>query len=229
MNLKSENVRVISPFVGGGFGAKGIWLQPLLLPAMAAQAVKRPVKLVITRQMMVTSVGCRPETSQNIALGAGSDGKLTVIRHHSDTYNNNVCEYLEPCGAATQTLYNAPVREITYKVAKLNLGAPTYMRAPGKTPGTFALESAMDELAFEMKIDPIEFRVSNHTSADPLTKLPFSSEYLLECYRMGAEKSGWSNRRAQPRQTRDGKYLVGYGMAAATYGGYAMRRRRACR
>ena len=218
LDLKQENVRVISPFVGGAFGSKGLWLQPVLA-AMAAQAVKRPVKLVVTRQMMVTNVGRRPETSQKIALGAGTDGKLTVMRHHIDTYNNDVCEYLEPCGSPTQSLYSAPVREITYKVAKLNLGAPTYMRAPGKTPGTFALESAMDELAYQMKIDPIEFRTLNHTTTDPLTKNPFSSEYLLECYRTGAEKFGWSKRKAEPRQTRDGKYLIGYGMATATYPG----------
>lgn len=218
LDLKPENVRVISPFVGGAFGGKGQWLQPVLA-AMAGRAVKRPVKLAITRQMMVTNVGCRPETNQNIALGAGSDGKLNVIRHHSETYNNDVCEYLEPCGSPTGTLYNAPVREITYKVAKLNLGAPTYMRAPGKTPGSFAFESAMDELAFEMKIDPVEFRILNHTTIDPLSNHPFSSNHLIECYRMGAEKFGWSNRKREPRQTRDGKYLVGYGMATATYGG----------
>ena len=218
LQLKPENVRVVSKFVGGAFGGKGLWLQPVLA-AMAAQAVKRPVKIVVTRQMMVTSVGRRPETSQKIALGASRDGKISVIRHHTDTYNNNVCDYLEPCGSGTQALYNAPVREITYKVAKLNLGAPTYMRAPGKTPGTFALESAMDELAYEMKIDPIELRTINHATNDPLNNTPYSSEYLLECYKIGAEKFGWSNRKREPRNTRDGKYLVGYGMASATYPG----------
>lgn len=113
-----------------------------------------------------------------------------MIRHHTDTYNNNVCDYLEPCGSGTQSLYNAPLREITYKVAKLNLGSPTYMRAPGKTPGTFAFESAIDELAYELKIDPIEFRILNHATNDPLTNTPFSSEYLRDCYRIGAEKFG---------------------------------------
>lgn len=218
LQVKLENVRVISRFIGGAFGGKGLWMQPVLA-AMAAQAVKRPVKVVITRQMMVAQVGRRPETSQKVALGASKDGKLSVIRHHTDTYNNNVCNYLEPCGSATGTLYNAPMREITYKVAKLNLGSPTYMRAPGKTPGTFAFESAMDELAHELKIDPIEFRRINHATNDPISKNPFSSEYLRECYRLGAEKFGWSKRKSQPRQTRNGNYLVGYGMAAATYGG----------
>ena len=217
LDLKQENVRVISPFLGGGFGCKGLWLQPVLA-AMAGQAVKRPVKLAITRQMMVTSVGRRTETSQKIALGAGTNGKLTVMRHHSDVYTN-VSAYLEPSGTPTKTLYNAPVREITYKVARLNLGTPTFMRAPGEAPGSFALESAMDELAYQMKIDPVEFRVLNHTGIDPLTKHPFSSDYLLDCYRTGAEKFGWLRRKLQPRQTRNGKYLVGYGMATATYPG----------
>lgn len=218
LQIKPENVRVVSKFIGGAFGGKGLWMHPVLA-AMAAQAVKRPVKLALTRQMMVAQVGRRPETSQDIQLGASRDGKLSVIRHHTDTYNNSVCNYLEPCGSATGTLYNAPVREITYKVAKLNLGSPTYMRAPGKTPGTFAFESAIDELAYELKIDPVEFRTINHTTNDPLKNIPFSSEYLLECYKTGAEKFGWSNRKREPRQTRNGNYLVGYGMATATYGG----------
>ncbi|MGI8467567.1 MAG: xanthine dehydrogenase family protein molybdopterin-binding subunit, partial [Pyrinomonadaceae bacterium] len=111
----------------------------------------------------------------------------------------------------------APVREITYKIAKLNIGTPTFMRAPGETPGSFALESAMDELAFELKIDPIQLRVINHTTVDPLQNLPFSLENLLECYRLGAEKFGWNKRNNAPRQTRNGKYLIGYGMATATY------------
>ena len=216
LNLKPENVRVLSPFVGGGFGSKGLWLH-IVMAAMAGQAVRRPVKLVLTRQMMTINIGRRPETSQKVALGAGTDGKLRVIRHHSDSYSNNISEYFEPCGTPTGTLYSAPVREITYQVARLNLGTPTFMRAPGESPGSFALESAMDELAYELNIDPVEFRVLNHTAVDPLTKHPFSGENLLECYRTGAEKFGWSQRKTPPRQTRSGRYLVGYGMATATY------------
>ncbi len=215
LNLKPENVRVLSPFVGGGFGSKGAWLH-LVLAAMAARVVRRPVKLAVTRQMMTTNVGRRSETIQKIALGAGVDGRLAAIRHESETYTN-LSEFFEPSGLQTKVLYAAPIREITYKVAKLNVGTPTFMRAPGETPGTFALESAMDELAYEMKIDPLEFRVSNHTAVDPMSKHPYSSEYLLECYRIGAEKFGWSQRKLQPRQTRSGRNLIGYGMATATY------------
>lgn len=217
-NLKPENVQIISPYVGGGFGCKGSQWGHVFLAAMGAQAIKRPVKLVITRQMMQTNVGRRSETQQKVAIGAEKDGRLTAIQHHNETYAN-VSEFFEPSGKQTGVLYAAPIREITYKVAKLNIGTPTYMRAPGETPGTFALESAMDELAYECKIDPIEFRILNHTSEDPLKKHPFSSEYLLDCYKMGAEKFGWSKRSMQPRQTRNGKHLVGYGMATATYPG----------
>jgi len=217
--LKPENVRVLSPFLGGGFGCKGLPWTYMPLAVMTAQTIKRPVKLVITRQMMQTNVGRRTATVQKVALGASRDGKLAVIRHHSDSYNN-LTQFFEPSGLATEVLYNAPVREITYKVAKLNVGAPTYMRAPGEASGTFALESAMDEMAYEMKIDPIEFRILNHTAVDPLTKHPFSSEYLRECYRTGADKFGWGQRKMQPRQARDGRHLIGYGMATATYPGY---------
>ena len=215
-NLKPDDVKVISPFVGGGFGSKGAQVNHLLLAAMGAQVVKRPVKVAVTRQMMVTNVGRRAETQQKIALGAGKDGLLTAIRHHSDTYGNQ-SDFFEPSGKQTAVLYKAPLREITYAVAKLNINTPTFMRAPGETPGTFALESAMDELAYELKIDPIELRIRNYTATDPLKNHPFSSENILECYRTGAEKFGWSQRKAEPRQTRNGKYLVGYGMATATY------------
>lgn len=215
--LAPENVRVISPFVGGGFGSKGGGWTHHLLVAMAAQVVKRPVKLALTRQMMQNNVGRRSATIQEIGLGAGADGRLVAIRHHSDSYHN-LTEFIEPSGLQTAVLYQSPLREITYRVAKLDIGAPTYMRAPGEASGSFALESAIDELAFEMGMDPLEFRILNRAgSLDPTSKLPFSSEYLLECYRIGAQKFGWSGRKSAPRQTRIGRQLVGYGMATATY------------
>ena len=215
-NLKPENVQVISPFVGGGFGCKGSQWAHILMTAMAAKAVKRPVKLAITRNMMSTNVGRRPETVQKVALAADKSGKLTAIRHENNSYKA-FSEYFEQSGTQTKVLYAAPMREITYKIAKFNINSPTFMRAPGETPGTFALESAMDELAAELKIDPIQLRMMNHTATDPLEKLPFSMENIKECYTMGAEKFGWANRKNQPRMNRRGKYLVGYGMATATY------------
>ena len=216
--LKPENVRVICPFVGGGFGTKGQPWTNNFLVVMAAKVVERPVKLAITRQMMQINVGRRGETRQQIALGAGTDGKIAVIRQHTDTYNN-LTQFYEPTGGQTEVLYDAPLREITFKVAKLNIGAPTYMRAPGKASGSFALESALDELAVEMKIDPLELRVRNHTAVNPLKKIPFSSENLLECYRIGAKEFDWTRRKMQPRTNREGNYLIGYGMASATYQG----------
>jgi xanthine dehydrogenase YagR molybdenum-binding subunit len=214
--LMPENVQIISPYVGGGFGCKGSQWGHVLLAAMAGKVAKRPVKLAITRQMMQTNVGRRPETLQNVAMSAEKDGKLSAIKHHTDSYSN-LSKFFEPCGKQTAVLYAAPVREITYKIAKLNIGTPTYMRAPGETPGTFALESAMDELAYKLKIDPLHFRIQNHTSTDPLKGHPFSSENLLDCFKIGSEKFGWSQRKLEPKQMRKGKQLIGYGMATATY------------
>ena len=216
LGLDPKNVQIISPFVGGGFGCKGGQWAHVLMTAMAAKTVNRPVKIAITRQMMVTNVGRRPETIQKVALASDKDGKLTAIRHDNYSYKS-FSEYFEQSGVQTKILYSAPMREITYKIARFNINAPTFMRAPGETPGTFALESAMDELAHELKIDPIQLRILNHTTIDPLQNLPFSEENLLECYKIGAEKFGWTQRKMQPRQNRSGKYLVGYGMATATY------------
>jgi xanthine dehydrogenase YagR molybdenum-binding subunit len=217
LGLQKENVRVVAPFVGGGFGSKGLWLHTLLV-AMAAKATGRPVKLALTRQMMQTNVGHRAATIQQVSLGADATGKLSVIRHHTDTYTN-LTEFFEPSGKQSLVLYQAPLREVTYNVTQLNRGAPTFMRAPGETPGTFALESAMDELAYELKMDPVQFRIANHTTKDPIKGHDFSSEFLIDCYQIGAAKFGWSNRKMEPRQQRNGKYLVGYGMATATYPG----------
>ena len=214
--LKPEKVQIISPFIGGGFGCKGPQWAHMLLAAMAGQVVKRPVKFALTRQIMQTNVGRRGETIQEITLACNQTGKLSAIRHHNETYTN-LSNFFEASGNQTKVIYAAPMREITYQVAKLNIGTPTFMRAPGEAPGTFALESAMDELAFELKIDPIQLRVINHTSENVLEKLPFSEENLLECYRIGAEKIGWERRKTQPRTNRNGKYLVGMGMATATY------------
>ena len=215
LGLQPENVRVIAPFVGGGFGSKGLWLHTVLV-AMAAKTVGRPVKLALTRQMMQTNVGHRAATIQRVALGTEANGKLSVIRHHNSSYTN-LTQFFEPSGIQTLTLYDAPLREITYDVVKLNRSTPTFMRAPGEAPGTFALESAIDEMAYKLKIDPVEFRVLNHAEKDPMSKHDFSSYYLLDCYKIGAEKFGWSKRSLEPRQNKKGRYLVGYGMATATY------------
>lgn len=215
-DLLPENVRVLSPYLGGGFGSKGNNWTQCHLAVMAAKAVARPVKLVITRQMMATTVGRRSATMQTVSLGADAQGKMTAIRHHTGTYQN-LAAFLELTGAPTQTLYATPIKEITYNSARLTLCAPTFMRAPGYAPGCFALESAVDEMAYKLKMDPLQFRILNHTSFDTVEKLPFSAEYLLDCYRIGAEAFGWSRRKMEPRQNKQGRWWVGYGMASAVY------------
>lgn len=218
--LPVNNVRVISPFVGGGFGCKGlIWLHPALA-AVAARELKRPVKLALTRQQMFTSNGHRGRTVQRLSLGAARDGKLTSIRHLSTTQTSPVGDFFEPPGLTTRMLYACPNLEMTHTVKRLNLGTPTPMRAPGESPGTFALESAMDELAYQLKLDPLELRLINHADVHPHNGKAWSSKHLKDCYRLGAEKFGWANRKAEPRAMKDGRWLIGYGMATATYPGY---------
>lgn len=214
--LDPENVQVINPFVGGGFGSKGSEWGNGILAAMAAKMVKRPVKVALTRQMMQTNVGRRGETIQTVAIGSDKKGNFQALRHQNTTYGN-LSSFYEESGKQTAVLYKSPVREITYKVAKLNIGTPTYMRAPGETPGMFALETAIDEMAHELKMDPLELRKINHTAVDPIKNHPFSSEYLLDCYKIGAEKIGWNKRNKIPGKMKIGNQLVGYGMATATY------------
>lgn len=220
LGLPKENVRIISHFLGGGFGCKGFtWSHPLLA-AISARKIGRPVKLALTRQDMFTSCGHRARTIQELSLGATRDGKLTAIRHVTTTQTSEVDEFIEPCGLTTRILYASPNLEVKHNLVQLNTGTPTAMRAPGESPGTFALESAMDELAYKLGIDPVELRLINHADINPQTNKPWSSKYLKECYQLGAERFGWSRRNPTPGSMRDGDYLIGWGMATATYPGY---------
>ena len=215
--LKRENVRVITPHIGGGFGSKGGAWGHVIITAMAAKILKRPVRLGLTRQMMVNSVGLRQKNSQNIKLAATKDGKLTSIVHETTTHCAINEEFVEPCGDVTEHLYASPNIKIAYKVAPMNIILPTYTRAPGKSTGSFALESAMDELAYKLKIDPIEFRVRNEPDKDPTSGKPFSTRSLIECMREGAKVFGWEKRKFEPKQNREGDYWIGYGMACGVY------------
>ncbi|MGH7736857.1 MAG: xanthine dehydrogenase family protein molybdopterin-binding subunit [Candidatus Tyrphobacter sp.] len=216
-SIPVERVRVLSPFLGGGFGCKGgIWSH-VALAAMAAAVVRRPVKLVLRREQMFGSVGFRPRTIQTIALGAQASGALESIAHDVLTQTSVFDEFIEPSALATKMLYDVQNVRTTHELARVNAATPTYMRAPGEASGTFALESAMDELAYAVGIDPIELRLRNYAVADRDAQKPFSSKHLRECYALGAEKIGWSERRAQARSMRDGRMLVGLGMATATY------------
>ena len=216
--IPQDHVRVISHFVGGGFGCKGSSWMYMLMVATAARDLKRPVKFAMERENMFTSNGYRPRTQQRLMLGADAGGKLQAIRHLSQTSQSPVGPFVEGTGhAASSVLYASPNIEIDHQVYKLDLNAPTFMRAPGESPGIFALESAMDELAVALKMDPVQLRLNNMTQHHPMTGLPFSSRNLEECYRVGSESFGWASRPANPRMKEDGDWLVGWGMATASY------------
>ncbi len=215
--LKPENVRVITPHIGGGFGSKGGAWGHVVIAAMAAQIVKRPVKLALTRQMMVNSVGLRQKNIQQIRLAATKEGKLTALSHETTTHCAINEEFVEPCGDVSEHLYAAANSKIAYKVAPMNIILPTYTRGPGKSTGSFALESAMDELAYKLKIDPIEFRLKNEPEKDPSSDKPWSSRSLVECLKKGAEVFGWDKRKLEPRSNKQGGFLIGYGVACGVY------------
>ena len=215
--LKPENVRVITPHVGGGFGSKGGAWGHVVVAAMASKMVKRPVKLALTRQMMVNSVGLRQRNVQRIRLSASKDGKLTALAHETTTHGAINEEFIEPCGDVSEHMYDAPNSLIAYRIAPMNVIVPTYTRAPGKSTGSFALESAIDELAYKLKIDPVEFRIKNEPAKDPGSGKPWSSRSLVEALRRGAEVFGWKDRKMEPRQNRQGDYWVGYGVGCGTY------------
>ena len=218
--LEPGQVRVISPHVGGGFGSKGTPRPQAIVAAMAARVARRPVKAVVTRQQMFTLTGYRTPTIQRVRLGAERDGRLTAIAHEADEQTSTLKEFAEQTTVVTRTMYAAADRLTTHRVAPLDVPTPSWMRAPGECPGMFALESAMDELAIELGMDPIELRVRNEPEADPESGLPFSSRHLVECLRAGAEMFGWEGRDPSPGPRREGRWYVGTGVAASTYPAY---------
>lgn len=221
--MPEENVRVISPFVGGAFGSALRSWPHVTVAAIAARQVGRPVKLILTRQQMYTSVGFRPYTVQRVALGASNDGKLSAIVHEATAGTSMYEEYTEATLSATRMLYACPNLITRYRLVRLNTNTPTFMRAPGEVSGMYALECCLDELAHTLKLDPLELRMRNYAEVNPEDGLPWSSKFLKECYQVGAEKFGWSRRNLEPRSMRDGRYLVGMGMATATYPMYRLR------
>ena len=185
---------------------------------MAARKVGRPVKLVLTRRQMFGPVGGRPHTIQRVTLGATRDGALTAIRHTSTSNTSTLENWVEPATSQTRMLYASPNIETQYDLVRLNVGSPTFMRAPGESSGTFALESAMDELAYALKMDPIALRLKNYADQDPESGKPWSSKSLRECYAIGRRRSSdGASEPPEPRSMRDGRWLVGWGMATATY------------
>src|SRR4030095_8652916 len=215
--LKPENVRVITPHIGGGFGSKGGAWGNVIIAAMAARVVKRPVELALTRQNMFNSVGLRQHNRQRLRVAATNDGKLTALAHDTMTHTATTGEFVEPCGLLSSFMYDTPNSRITYRVAPMNVIVPTFTRAPGESTGSFALESAIDELAYELKIDPVELRLKNMPKVDLSNGKPFSSRATIAALKRGAEMIGWSKRKMEPRQIRNGEYLIGYGVAAGAY------------
>ncbi|HEY2408815.1 MAG TPA: xanthine dehydrogenase family protein molybdopterin-binding subunit [Polyangiaceae bacterium] len=215
--IPPENVRVISHYVGGGFGSKGSPWSHVVLCAMAARAVGRAVRLVLTRQQMCSLVGHRPQTVQKLLLAAQKDGTLSAIRHTTYSETSSFDEFVEPSGVQSRMLYACPNVQTSHHLVRLDVPTPTFMRAPGESSGTFALESAMDELAYALKMDPIAFRLKNYAERDPHEDKPWSSKSLRECYRRAADRFGWQKRKLEPRTMREGNLLVGWGMATATY------------
>ena len=213
-------VRVLVPFVGGAFGA-GLRAWPhVLLAALAARVTRRPVKLVLTRAQMFTTVGHRPNTIQELALGATRDGQLTALQHVSTSSIGMADELINLITYGTPHAYACPNVSTRATQIRQSIPIPGWMRAPGEAEGSFALESAIDELAYAVGIDPIELRVKNHAHVHPDTGLPWSSNALLECYRQGAERFGWSARNPEPRSMRNERQIVGYGIARGALQAY---------
>jgi xanthine dehydrogenase YagR molybdenum-binding subunit len=225
--IGSGQVRVISPYVGGAFGAKAFTHPNQMLAAMAARVVGRPVVYELTRQQMFSLVGHRTPTIQRIRLGADAEGRLQAISHEVVEHTSRISEFAEQTATPTRVLYAAPHRRTTHRLARLDVPPPTIMRAPGETPGMYALESAMDELAVALGLDPVELRIRNEPAQDPERHVPWSSRNLVQCLRTGAERFGWAGRDVRPRQRTEGRWLVGTGVAAATYP--ARRRKAQCR
>ncbi|MGI8634775.1 MAG: xanthine dehydrogenase family protein molybdopterin-binding subunit, partial [Segetibacter sp.] len=217
LNIKPENVRIVTPFIGGGFGSKGGQWANLVIAAVAAKAVNRPVKLALARQQMFNSVGLRQRNLQKMRLAATKDGKLTALAHETTTHCAINNEFVEPCGDCSKVLYDTPNSLISYRVVPLNIILPTYTRGPGKATGSFALESAMDELAYQLKMDPIQFRIKNEPAKDPSNGKPFSSKTTVQCLQEGVKAFGWDKRKLEPRQHEQGEYLIGYGVACGSY------------
>jgi xanthine dehydrogenase YagR molybdenum-binding subunit len=216
--LDLEQVRVIAPYVGGGFGSKGTAHPNVILACMAAKALGgRPVRFPVTRQQMFAFTGYRTPTIQRIRLGAGPDGRLTAIAHDAIEQTSRIKEFAEQTAVPSRMMYAAPHRRTSHRLAELDVPVPSWMRAPGECPGMFAPEVAMDELAVKCGVDPIELRIRNEPEVEPESGLPFSTRNLVACLREGAERFGWAERDPEPRTRREGDWLLGTGVASSTY------------
>ncbi len=217
LGLRPDDVRVVSPYLGGGFGSKGPAWSHVVLAALAARRVQRPVKLALTRRQMFGPVGWRSRTRQTIAMGARRDGSLTALRHDTVGQTSTFDEFMEPASVAARMAYACPNVSTSHRVIRADIGTPSYTRAPGWAPGTYALECALDEMAYALEMDPLALRLKNYAEQDPDKRRPWSSKSLRECYRVGAERFGWSRRPLAPGSLRQGSSRVGWGMATSVY------------
>lgn len=218
--LPVENVKVLSTYVGGAFGsALRVWPHEIIA-ILAAKKVQKPVKLVLHRNQMSYMVGYRPHTLQKVALGASKDGKLVGISHESYGKTSMYEEFTENVLIMSRMMYDVPNVDTKYRIVPLNVSTPAPMRGPGEATGSFALECAMDELSYKIGMDPIALRLANYADKDPDNNLPWSSNYLKECYKLGADKIGWNKRKAKPDSNQEGEWKIGYGVATGTFGAF---------
>lgn len=219
LGVPKEKIRVISRYLGSGFGSK-LWMWPhTLLAAAATRHTGRPVKLVISRKMMFQNVGHRPVTQQRVRLSAQRDGRLTSLQHDCVNHTAIADEYREGCGEVTPLIYSTPNLRVSSGLARRNVGSPTSMRGPGAVPGLYAIESAMNELARVLDLDPVELRLRNEPRIDESTGLPFSSRHLVECLRTGAEQFGWSQRTPGVGSMHRDGLTLGWGVGACVWPG----------
>ena len=216
--IAPSKIHIRSPFLGGGFGSKGMISGPQVLGVMAARMVGKPVKLVLRREQMFGPVGHRAPTRQTLRIGTDTDGKLTALDHRTKTTSSTFDDFFEPASDASHTLYASTAIATSHEAVRLDTGTPLFMRAPGEASGSIALESAIDEMAHACGIDPLAFRLQNYAEVEPISGRPFSSKALRDCYAQGAERFGWARRSLAPRQMRDRNgLLVGWGVGTATF------------
>jgi xanthine dehydrogenase YagR molybdenum-binding subunit len=215
LKMDPQRLHLVTPYVGGGFGSKLGIHSETILAAFAARALNEPVKIALTRQQIFHLIGVRPTTSQRVRFGAGRDGRLVAVGHDVTMHTSPLAEYAEQSATAARDLYAAPNRLTRHRLVSLDVPRGEDVRAPGEAPGLFAFESAMDELAYALGMDPIELRILNEPKVHPETGRPFSDRRMVECMREGARRFGWERRPMKPASLRDGRWLVGYGMAAA--------------
>jgi xanthine dehydrogenase YagR molybdenum-binding subunit len=216
--ISPDKIHIRSPFLGGGFGSKGLISGPQVLGIIAARALGRPVKLVLRREEMFGPVGHRAPTRQTLRIGTDSDGQLRALEHRTRTNSSTFDDFFEPASDISHTLYASPAISTSHEAVRVDTGTPLFMRAPGEATGSIALEGAIDEMAYACDMDPLAFRLKNYAEAEPISGKPFSSKALRECYREGATRFGWERRLRAPRSMRDhAGFLVGWGVGTATF------------